>query len=92
VNYISSLVNFQLPVAINSRKLRPIMEFINQLKGWPMMDRTGWNKDAWSLQQFLQDLDFIGSPSHYLFHFSIKQDPEDTSRWVIYVRQKIFQI
>ena len=74
-----------MTAAINARKLRPIFEIINQLKGWPMLERTNWNKDGWYLQQFIQDLDFIGSPSHYLFHFLIKQDPQNTNQWVIYV-------
>lgn len=34
----------------------------------------------------MQELDFIGAPSNFLFEFVIKQDPVDNEKWVIYVR------
>lgn len=80
------LLMFLKTAAINARKLRPILELISYLKGWPMLEKSNWNKDAWYLQTFMQDLDFIGAPSHYLFHFSIRKDPQNTDKYVIYVR------
>lgn len=61
-------------------------DFIKELKGWPLLARTGWNQKAWTLQQTMQQLDFIGAPSNFLFEFIIKQDPKRNEKWVIYVR------
>jgi hypothetical protein len=61
-------------------------DFIKELKGWPLLDKTGWNQKSWNLQNAMQELDFIGAPSNFFFEFVIKQDPVDNEKWVIYVR------
>lgn len=71
---------------ITKKGQRPIEDFIKELKGWPLLERTGWNEKAWSLQNAMQELDFIGAPSNFLFEFIIKADPMDNEKWVIYVR------
>ena len=86
VHFISR--NFQTDL-IDERGLKPIIDIMDSMGGWPAVKGDSWDEKSWTWQKSIVDCRNNGYPKAFLFDFKVKINLKNSSMKVVVV-SKLF--
>lgn len=73
-------------IEIEERGLKPILDIIDKLGGWPVVKGDQWNvKSEWSWTGAVEKLRKLGYSVNYVFELSVESDFKNSTTWIINV-------
>lgn len=71
---------------IDERGEAPVVNILNSMGGWPVVQGASWNEAAWTWQEAVADSRANGYSVSYLLSFSVSTDNRDSTKRIIRVR------
>lgn len=75
-----------MSAAIEDRGVKPLLEMIKRLGGWPVLDGDRWDAAAFTWEQSVYNFRQAGYSVDYFLDFSISVDVRNSTQRVIDVR------
>lgn len=71
---------------IEGRGLSPLIEILNELGGWPVLEGDTWIEDAFDWTEMLKKFRHMGFNTQTIFSLYLETDLRNSSKRVLYVR------
>lgn len=88
INFIEC--DFQFAARIEEKGIKPLLDILDTLGGWPVLRGDDWNADSWSWVKSVKDFRMQGYSTDYFFDFSVGTDLKNSTRRIIDVGETKF--
>lgn len=83
--------DFPFPARIEEKGIKPLLDILETLGGWPVLKGDDWNTDSsWTWVKSVKDFRTQGYSTDYFFDFSVGTDLKNSTRRIIDVRTSFF--